>query len=346
MRDKKYYMVRAMLSREEDFKIFFENNVVAVGWSRIDFSSFSDVDELKKAVRGAYYAQKDKAPHVISKNLNEVERFKQMKKGDRVIVPFYSYIVLAEMEDQEIYSKKAFPQDLSNQRRVSYWYENGKILKIPRNELSEGLQRRLRVRGNTVSDLLEFKEEIERIFQRKSYSYSQEMRDIEQKELEKLKSGLLHQIQNGKTNLQTGGIGLENLVCELMKCEGYEAEVLPKNKFTGQADADIRAIKKDSFMSKKIFVQVKHHSGYSGRHGIEQIINVLALKEYEEYDGCFITSAMVTDDARKLADKNGIEVMDGNRLVELIINNLDKLSETTKRLLGICVIPHMASIIK
>ena len=49
MRDKKYYMVRAMLSREEDFKIFFENNVVAVGWSRIDFSSFSDVDELKKS---------------------------------------------------------------------------------------------------------------------------------------------------------------------------------------------------------------------------------------------------------------------------------------------------------
>ena len=179
-------MVRAMLSREEDFKIFFENNVVAVGWSRIDFSSFSDVDELKKAVRGAYYAQKDKAPHVISKNLNEVERFKQMQKGDRVIVPFYSYIVLAEMEDQEIYSKKAFPQDLSNQRRVSYRYENGKILKIPRNELSEGLQRQLRVRGNTVSDLLEFKEEIERIFQRKSYSYSQEMRDIEQKKLEKL----------------------------------------------------------------------------------------------------------------------------------------------------------------
>lgn len=106
-----------------------------------------------------------------------------------------------------------------------------------------------------------------------------------------------------------------------MKCEGYETEVLPKNKFTGQADADIRAIKKDSFMSKKIFVQVKHHSGYSGRHGIEQIINVLALKEYEEYDGCFITSAMVTDDARKLADKNGIEVMDGNRLVELIIKH-------------------------
>lgn len=35
-------MIRAMLSREEDFKIFFENNVVAVGWSKVDFAALSD----------------------------------------------------------------------------------------------------------------------------------------------------------------------------------------------------------------------------------------------------------------------------------------------------------------
>lgn len=27
-----YYMVRAMTSSEQDFKAFFDNNVVAVGW--------------------------------------------------------------------------------------------------------------------------------------------------------------------------------------------------------------------------------------------------------------------------------------------------------------------------
>lgn len=128
-----------------------------------------------------------------------------------------------------------------------------------------------------------------------------------------------------------------------MKCEGYEAEVLAKNKFTGKADADIRAIKEDSFMSKKIFVQVKHHSGYSGSQGIQQVIDVLSQKEYEGYEGYFITSAMVSDDVRAFAEENGIEVMDGNALVELIVNNLDKLSETTKRLLGICIVPRMLS---
>ena len=71
----------------------------------------------------------------------------------------------------------------------------------------------------------------------------------------------LENLQKGKSNLQTGGIGLENLVCEIMQCEGYESKILAKNKFQGKADADILAIKEDSFMSKKIFVQVKHHNG-------------------------------------------------------------------------------------
>lgn len=345
MSDRNYYMVRAMFSREDDFKIFFDNNVVAVGWSSVDFSALSNSQEVKNAVYKAYYENSDKAQQVISKNLNEVERFKDMKKGDYILVPFNSYIALAEANEREIYSCEAREQDLANQRSVAYRYENGKLLIIPRNELSEGLQRRLRVRGNTVANLFEFKNEIETIFSRQSYSYSQEMQDMEQEEIRKLKSGLLENIQKGKTNLQTGGIGLENLVCELMKCEGYEAEVLAKNKFTGKADADIRAIKEDSFMSKKIFVQVKHHSGYSGKEGIQQIIDVLAQKEYEGYEGYFITSALLADDVRLFAEENDIEVMDGNALVELIVNNLDGLSETTKRLLGICVVPRMLSTI-
>ena len=96
---------------------------------------------------------------------------------------------------------------------------------------------------------------------------------------------------------------------------------------------------------RSIFVQVKHHSGYSGSQGIQQVIDVLAQKEYEGYEGYFITSAMLTDDVRLFAEENNIEVMDGNAFVELIVNNLDKLSETTKRLLGICIVPRMLSTI-
>ena len=45
---------------------------------------------------------------------------------------------------------------------------------------------------------------------------------------------------------KAGGIGLEKLVCELLRCNGYNAEVLPKNTFRAEADADIFACKEDT----------------------------------------------------------------------------------------------------
>ncbi len=341
MSERHYYMVRAMLSEESDFAVFFTKNVVAVGWSDVNFSKFSDAEALRDAVRQQYYASSQKAAITVSKNLNEVVRFKDIQAGDYIIVPFHSSIALAVAEADELYSLDDFDRDLSNQRKVSYRYSGSDVLRIPRNELSEGLQRRLRVRGTTVANLFEFADEIETIFTRRSYSYSQEMRLHEQEERERLKAGLLDHIRGGKTNLQTGGIGLENLVCELMCCEGYDAKVLAKSKFTGKADADIQALKDDAFMSKKIFVQVKHHSGFSGKAGIQQVIDVLKQEEYQEYEGYFVTSADVDEKTRLFAADNDIEVMDGDDLAELIINNIGKLSETTLRLLGISPYPHI-----
>lgn len=338
---RNYYMVRAMASEDEDFKVFLDNSVVAVGWSEVDFTKYSNSDRLREKVNEVYYLGKDKSPIKVSQNLNEVARFKDMKKGDYIIIPYNSDILIAVVEDGEIYSKKDEVRDLANQRKVSYRYYNNELLKISRNELSEGLQRRLRVRGMTVNTLFEFKDEIETIFSRQSYSYTHEIKMREEQELNELKEALLQNIQNGNTNLQTGGIGLEKLVCELMQCEGYDAKVLAKTKFSGKADADIQAIKEDYFMSKKIFVQVKHHSGFSGKEGIQQIIDVLQQEQYMDYDGFFITSASVDDETRQFAKDNNIEVMDGKALVELITNNMEKLPVTTLRSLGISLRPHL-----
>ena len=341
MAERNYYMVRAMLSADQDFRIFFDNNVVAVGWSDVDFVAYPNSEDLREAVRLKYYDSSNKAQQQISRKLNEVERFKGIEKGDYIIIPYRSSIALAVADGKELYSKSVYEQDLANQHLVTYRYFDSALLQIPRNELSEGMQRRLRVRGTTVANLFEFRDEIETIFERRSYSYSQEMQLLEQVERNSLKEGLLDNIQHGKTNLQTGGIGLETLVCELMRCEGYDAKVLAKSKFTGKADADIQAMKEDAFMSKKIFVQVKHHSGYSGKQGVQQVIDVLKDDDYDEYEGYFITSAGIDDETRAFASDNGIEVMDGEALVELIIVNLDRLSDTTKRLLGISPFPHI-----
>lgn len=338
---RNYYMVRAMDSTEPYFKMFFDNNIVGVGWSDVNFTNYATSQELRETVYKKYYLGGNRAPQVVSKHLNEVERFKNIQVGDYIVIPYYSGIVLAVADEEERYDISAEEIDLANQRVVQYQYKGNDRLVIPRCELSEGLQRRLRVPGNSVSNLYEFRNEVERLFSDESYSYSKVLQEKENKHLEALRKVLLERIQSGDTNLQTGGIGLEKLVCELMCIEGYTAHILAKTKFSGSADADIEGVKTDAFSSTKIFVQVKHHSGTSPRTGIKQVIDVITQTEYEEYDGWFVTSADVSSEDLAFAQKHGIHVMKGNDLVDLIISDVDRLPKELKIKLGISQYPTL-----
>lgn len=339
---KQYLMVRAMTSQEIHFKEFFDNSIVAVGWSDVRFSDYDTPEELIDAVRAGYYS--DKSGPRVSKNLNECIRFKKINTGDKIIVPYYSGIALAIAEREELYSEKAFQIDLANQHRVSYLYKDGVVLSVPRNNLSEGLQRRLRVPGMSVSDLSEFSDEIERLFEApEAYSYSKEAKQKEDALQKKFMQELLRNIQGGKTNLQTGGIGMENLIKELFECEGYNARVLAKTTFKGSADADIEAWRDDAFSSTRIYAQVKHHVGFSGREGIDQIIQAIHNRNEmgEEYKGVFITTASLSEDDKKYAEDNNITTIDGDRIVEVITSNLGRLSKTTITKLGVVMVPSI-----
>lgn len=341
--EQKFYMVRAMHSTEEEFELFFRNNIVAVGWSEVDFTKFDTAQSLRDAIEKRFYQADSWTPQTIGRNLNAVERFTQIKKGDYILVPYHSGVVLAQAEGEAFYSPKDIDLDLCNQHRVTYRYENGKPLVIPRDELSEGLQRRIRVRGSKVSELDEFTTDRELLFSRNAYTYSQALREAEEQAGDALKKELLENIRSGRTNLKTGGIGFEHLVCEVMQAEGYEAKVLAKTTFASSADADIKAIKRDAFMEKKIFVQVKHHQGISPRSGIDQIRQVLEKAEYEDYTGYFITSGEIDEDTKNYAAdiQPRVETMDGNEFVDLLIRDLSKLKETTQRQLGISKYPSL-----
>lgn len=340
--DKQYLMVRAMTSQEIHFREFFDNSVVAIGWSDIDFTQYGDREELIEAITSRYYVGK-RGPQV-SRNLNECRRFKRINAGDLIIIPYNNAIALAEAEAGELYSKKAWEIDLANQHKVAYRYKDGAILSVPRKNLSEGLQRRLRVPGSTVLDLSEFSDEIDKLFaDPESYSYSSEAQQKEDALTAVFKQELLKNIQSGKTNLQTGGIGMEQLVRELFTCEGYTAQILPKSEFEGSADADIKAWKGDYFSSVSIFAQVKHHGGFSGRHGIDQVIEAVKLRKEqgEDFQGVFVTSAKVSKADEDYARDNNIMVIDGEKLVDIIYFNIDKLSDATKKKLGIVMVPSI-----
>ncbi|WP_035764962.1 restriction endonuclease [Butyrivibrio sp. NC2002] len=340
--DKQYLMVRAMTSQEIHFREFFDNSVVAVGWSQINFTDYSDRELLKEAVKEEYYFDKS-GPHVAM-NLNECARFSGILAGDLIIVPYYSGIALAIAESEALFSEKAAEIDLGNQHKVSYLYKDGDILSVPRNNLSEGLQRRLRVPGMSVSDLSEFSDEIEKLFSHPdSYSYSNEAKEKEDALQKQFKKDLLKNIQNGKTNLQTGGIGMENLVKELFECEGYYARVMAKTSFKGSADADVEAWRDDAFASIRIFAQVKHHSGTTGNEGIRQIVKVIESKVIagENCKGMLITSAKISEEDARIAEDNNIDVVDGDRLVEIIYSNLGRLSKGTLDKLGVVMVPSV-----
>jgi predicted Mrr-cat superfamily restriction endonuclease len=253
---------------------------------------------------------------------------------------------MAEATDVELYSQDAYGLDLANQRKVVYKRDGDVPVAMQRNFLSEGLQRRLKVMGRAVSNLNEFGDEIEKIFaefKEMTQSFDALIRKKEKNEEEKFKEDLLNRIQNGKTYLQTGGRGLEELVCELMRCEGYESKILSKRAFPNSADADIESIKEDSFVSQKFLVQVKHHHGYSGEWGLLQLnaIKEMNDEKYLDYNYMLITSAMIDENVKNKALEMDVDVKDGRDLVDLIYNNIEKLSPETKRKLGISLIPHL-----
>ncbi len=93
-----FYLVRAMSQSKDDFDVFFKNDVVAVGWSKVDFSKFKSAEELVEEVERVYYSTSETAPQVIGKKKNEARRFKGIKKGDKLVIPYWGAVCLAVAE--------------------------------------------------------------------------------------------------------------------------------------------------------------------------------------------------------------------------------------------------------
>lgn len=336
----RHYLVRAMTQSQEDFSVFFKNNVVAVGWSKIDFSSFSSSDELVSKVYCSYYENGSSSRSVVGKKKNEVRRFKEMKKGDRIVIPFPRSICLAESEEAEFYSHSAYEQDLSNQRSVTYHRDqNNKIIFIPRSKLSEGLQRRLKVRGTTISDLWEFGDEIDRLFDGQDFDSSYVSSHLDA--IETFKIDLLNNIQSGNTGLESGGYGLEKLVRELLEIDGYSAEIQSKQRFSGFSDADIEAVKQDFVSSTRLFVQVKHHQGTTGCWGAKQLMKILDNDIFADHGLVLVTSALPSEELVDLCEAKDITLIQGNDLADWIYKSLGRLSFQTKKRLRISDVPTL-----
>lgn len=337
------YMIRAMVSAQEDFDVFFRNNVVAVGWSDVDFTAYESADTLVQAVMDDYYDDGTTAPQVVGKRNNEVRRFKGIRKGDHIIVPYLNSVRLAIACGEERFSlSDGESRDLANQHVVSFVRDDdGDYRTIPREQLSEGLQRRLRVRGTTIADLSEFAEEVKELF--RGQAYMSTIARVQNEQESMFKSKLLRILQDGTSALRAGGIGLEDLVEELLQADGYITKVQAKNRFPDIADADIEATRDDHVTSTKLLVQVKHHSGESGEWGGIQLARIMEVQSdlFAEYRLVLVTSGDASGELRDLCDTKDITLITGTQLVDWIADQLESIKPKMRSALRISNVPQI-----
>ncbi|MDE1549839.1 hypothetical protein [Jeotgalibaca caeni] len=130
-----YYLVR--IGNGERISDIIKNNLVAIGWSEVDFSSFSDMDALKKAVTKKYYSQRDIKPQVLGRKLSQIEKFYTIEKGAVILVPYGKQIVLARSKGNIIYNQTDKGYDLANQLEVEYLKKSdGELKSFSRDILS------------------------------------------------------------------------------------------------------------------------------------------------------------------------------------------------------------------
>ena len=336
-----YFFVRAHKQERKHFDVFFKKSVVGVGWSETRFDEFEDAKSLVLEIWEAYrYAKTN--PQFAGRSLNQIRLFKNMSDGDRVIVPFYNSIRLAtvggngeQYDESEIYTT-----DLANQRKVKYEFDDdGNLLTIPRSDLSEGLARRLRMRGTAVGNLWEFGDEIDTLFKNRSgweANFQQKHKDLS----DEFKKQLIENIRWGSTNLAAGGIGLEDLVVELLRLEGYDAKILPKKKFEPGADVDIKASKVDKITEVNVLIQVKHHYGETNSWGAEQLLNASRSPEYENHRLVVVTTGQPGLELSEKCEEKDIVLIDGEGFADWLYELIDKLDVSTRIKLGISEVPR------
>ena len=285
----------------------------------------------------------------LGRSRNQVKRYKSIRRGDVVVVPYWGTLAVGVATGEELYDDRYYEKNGSNQHRVEFPKDaQGKVRLVPRSAVSEGLQSRLKIRI-TIADLSEFQPELDELLANlragKTHSWDTGMAEKDKELQEEVKRQLLQCIRVGKTGLRAGGIGLEHLVRELLEVDGYTADVLSKQAFPENSDADIKASKSDALRDSEFLIQVKHHNGVTGDWGQQQLkkIKELMPDEYKGFDLVLVTSGDISDADKERADSDDITILDGNDLVDWIFGALKKLPTETKRKLGISEVPRIIS---
>lgn len=316
-----------------------ESGLVGIGWCDMPFKEYVDADALLDAMRNADWD--------LGRQSNQIRRFKDIRRGDLVVVPWWGTVAIGEATGEEIYddNEPFYSQDGSNQHRVLFPRDaEGKVRLIARTDLSGALQNRLKIRI-TIADLAEFQDEIEDVYGKlcagRAHSWMAQAEIKEAENREAAKRLLLTNIQSGRTGLAAGGLGLESLIRELLETDGFDAVGLGKQHFgSHSADADISAVKNHIFGAERFLIQAKHHWGDSDAWGVQQLLDIPEkFPEYADYQLVLITTGRLSPEGATLAEKHEVIVINGDKLVGWILDSASRLRRETRLSLGLMDVP-------
>ncbi len=301
--------------------LFLQHDVIALGWSEMgDLSKLApERDSFRKRLTEVYPGRKEGSYPVMT---GQLFRFvHEMKKGDLVVFPSRSdkKVHFGEIVTDYKYDTTTDPS--YPQRRTVKWLKS-----FPRSRFTQGALYEI---GSAMSlfQIKNFADEFLSVLsgqpiapeahEDESISYVAE--DIEQNTKDFILKVLSQEIK---------GHAFAEFVAHLLGIMGYQTRISPEGPDGG---IDIIAHKdKLGFEPPIIKVQVKSTEGNIGDPIVSQLYGKVDKSEY----GMVVTLGSFTNQAISFArNKSNLRLIDGDEVVNLILDNYEKFSSKYKGLL-------------
>lgn len=314
--NRKAFIIRCAPSGISRLSEMIKKEQIVIGWSNTEnklFDSKLDRDGFKQILKSLYPSYIDN-PYSLGQATGYLWRFiREMEIGNYAIVPISKAFYIGEITGNLIFMPDKLLDDTAIRRNVK-WLNNGKP--ILRNYCGAGLISRLKYQGTCVSasDLID---DIETAL---DYAKKKEKPNFKNQLNESLKQEAAKFLVSKNSYLDDRKF--ENLVQQLMIGLGAKSSIIPAKTTYKDSIADVDVLADFIHLGIKIYIQVKKHNHESDEYAVRQLMEAMKIDNPDGSNPIFgwvVTSGKFTDYAEKLANDNGIKVVNGEDLAEMII---------------------------
>ena len=153
---RNFYIMRANNNSE---KLFVQKNIVAIGWSDINYTDFKNVEDFIIEIENRYgeeYNASAVKRQQWGRYKTVIRRFSKMKYGDVIVVPYENdKVVFAMITGIHKYDaeENRSETDIANQIEVTYLKNKSKIFCFEKNNLSAKFVNRINRQGLIIDEV-------------------------------------------------------------------------------------------------------------------------------------------------------------------------------------------------